>query len=53
VDGLAASGGDVVRIDPSSGRVTARVGVGPRIFNLAAAPGAVWAVSNLDGTRGR
>jgi copper transport protein len=58
--GLAAAGGsvwvgglggsDVLRVDPSSGKVVARVDVGPRVFNLASAPGAVWAVSNALGT---
>src|SRR4051794_12425780 len=45
--GLA--GGDVVRIDPGSGKVTKRIPVGFRIFNLASAPGAVWAVDNTMG----
>ena len=44
------SSGDVLRIDPASGRVLARVGAGARIFNLAAAPGAVWAVGNVSDT---
>ncbi|MDX6474911.1 MAG: hypothetical protein QOH95_422 [Gaiellaceae bacterium] len=55
--GLASSGGsiwagglalgDVVRIDPSSGKVLSRVNIGARVFNLASAPGAVWAIANL------
>ncbi|HZP74448.1 MAG TPA: hypothetical protein VFA97_13840 [Gaiellaceae bacterium] len=61
--GLAASGGsvwvgglggnDVLRIDPSTGKVVLRVPVGPRVFNLAAAPNAVWAVSNVGGSVSR
>ncbi len=46
----ALQGGDVVRIDPSTGTVTKRIPVGFRIFNLASAPGAVWAVDNTLGT---
>jgi glutamine cyclotransferase len=55
--GLASSGGsvwagglaigDVLRIDPQTGKVVQRVNVGARVFNVAAAPGAVWAVGNL------
>jgi YVTN family beta-propeller protein len=55
--GLASAGGsvwagglslgDVVRLDPASGKVTKRISVGARVFNLAVAPGAVWAVANL------
>jgi YVTN family beta-propeller protein len=58
--GLAAGGGsvwagsltsgDVLRIDPASGKVVARVKAGARIFNLASAPGAVWAVGNVSDT---
>ena len=33
--------------------VTKRVEVGPRVFNLAPAPGAVWAISNTLGTASR
>jgi DNA-binding beta-propeller fold protein YncE len=61
--GLAAGGGsiwagglglgDVVRIDPASGKVTKRINVGARVFNLASAPGAVWAVANLTSTASR
>ncbi len=61
--GLAASGGsiwagglaigDVLRIDPASGKVTQRISVGARVFNLAAAPGAIWAVANLSSTATR
>lgn len=57
--GLAASGGsvwtgtltsgDVIRIDPGSGKVTKRLNVGVRIFNLAVEPGAIWAVDNALG----
>jgi streptogramin lyase len=57
--GLASSGGsvwaggvaigDVLRIDPETGKVVQRVNVGARVLNLAAAPGAVWAVGNLTG----
>jgi streptogramin lyase len=42
--------GDVIRVDPASGRVLARLTVGARIFNLAAAPGAVWAIDNALST---
>jgi DNA-binding beta-propeller fold protein YncE len=58
--GLASAGGnvwagglalgDVVRIDPKSGKVTKRINIGARVFNVAAAPGAVWAVANLSST---
>ena len=58
--GLASSGGsvwagglalgDVLRIDPSTGKVVSRIAIGARVFNLAAAPGAVWAVANITGT---
>lgn len=58
--GLAASGGsvwtgsltsgDVIRIDPSTGKVLKRIPAGVRVFNLVAAPGAVWAVGNASGT---
>ena len=51
VGGLAL--GDVVRIDPASGKVTKRINVGARVFNLASAPGAVWAVANLSSTVSR
>jgi streptogramin lyase len=61
--GLASSGGsvwagglaigDVLRIDPESGKVLSRVNVGSRVFNLASAPGAVWAVANISGTATR
>jgi streptogramin lyase len=44
VGGLGS--GDVIRVDPSNGKVVKRVTVGARIFNLASAPGAVWAVDN-------
>jgi len=44
------SSGDVLRIDPDSGKVVGRITAGARIFNLAAAPGAVWAVGNASGT---
>jgi DNA-binding beta-propeller fold protein YncE len=45
--------GDVLRVDPASGRVVGRVNIGARVFNLAAAPGAVWAVANISGTVSR
>ena len=58
--GLAAGGGsvwvgglgsgDVIRVDPASGKVLARITVGARVFNLAAAPGAVWAIDNALST---
>jgi DNA-binding beta-propeller fold protein YncE len=51
VGGLAL--GDVVRIDPGSGKVLTRVNVGARVFNLASAPGAIWAVANLTSTATR
>ncbi len=61
--GLASAGGsvwagglalgDVVRIDPASGKVMKRINVGARVFNLAVAPGAVWAVANLTSTASR
>lgn len=61
--GLASSGGsvwvgglaigDVLRIDPETGRVVSRISVGARVFNLASAPSAVWAVANITGTATR
>jgi streptogramin lyase len=51
VGGLA--GGDVVQIDPASGKVVRRINVGARVFNLASAPDAVWAVANLSSTATR
>jgi streptogramin lyase len=61
--GLASSGGsiwagglavgDVVQIDPASGKIVRRINVGSRVFNLASAPGAVWAVANLSSTATR
>ena len=42
--------GDVIRVDPATGKVLARVTVGARVFNLAAAPGAVWAIDNALST---
>ena len=51
VGGLSA--GDVLRVDPASGRVVAKVAAGPRIFNLAAGGGAIWAVSNALNTLSR
>jgi glutamine cyclotransferase len=47
------SSGDVLRIDPKTGKVLARISAGARIFNLASAPGAVWAVGNTSGTVAR
>jgi streptogramin lyase len=40
--------GDVLRIDPATGKVVGRTYVGARVFSLAAAPGAVWAVGNVS-----
>jgi virginiamycin B lyase len=61
--GLASSGGsiwagglalgDVVQLDPATGKIVRRVNVGARVFNLAAAPNAVWAVANLSSTATR
>src|SRR4051812_50065244 len=58
--GLAASGGsvwvgglgsgDVIRVDPATGKVVKRITVGARVFNLAAAPGAIWAIDNALST---
>src|SRR3954454_4132484 len=58
--GLAASGGsvwagsltsgDVIRINPKTGKVTKRVPAGIRVFNLVAAPGSVWAIGNVSST---
>jgi streptogramin lyase len=48
VGGLGS--GDVIRVDPASGKVVKRVTIGARVFNLAAAPGAVWAVDNALST---
>jgi DNA-binding beta-propeller fold protein YncE len=39
-------GGNVLRVDPETGRTVKEVRAGPRIFNLAAGGGSVWAVSN-------
>jgi DNA-binding beta-propeller fold protein YncE len=61
--GLAAAGGsvwvggldrgDVVRVDPKTGKVLQRVSIGVRVFNLASASGAVWAVANFTQTAAR
>lgn len=48
VGGLGS--GDVIRIDPATGRILKRITVGARVFNLAAAPGAVWAIDNALST---
>jgi hypothetical protein len=48
VGGLGS--GDVIRVDPATGKVLTRVTVGARVFNLAAAPGAIWAVDNALST---
>ena len=48
VGGLGS--GDVIRVDPGSGKLLARVTVGARVFNLAAAPGAIWAIDNALST---
>jgi streptogramin lyase len=45
--------GDVLRLDPATGKVLSRVPIGVRTFNLAAAPGAVWGLSNLTSTAAR
>jgi DNA-binding beta-propeller fold protein YncE len=45
--------GDVLRIDPSTGKVLQRVSIGARAFNLAAAPGAIWGIANLTNTAAR
>jgi streptogramin lyase len=61
--GLAAGGGsvwagglgsgNVLRLDPGSGRVLARISIGARVFNLASAPGAIWGIANLTSTAAR
>ena len=61
--GLAAAGGsvwvggldrgDVVRVDPETGKVLGRVSIGVRVFNLVSAPGAVWAIANFTQTAAR
>jgi len=61
--GLAAGGGsvwagglgsgDVLRIDPATGKILQRVSIGARAFNLAAAPGAIWGIANLTNTAAR
>ena len=61
--GLASSGGsvwvgglgsgNVLRLDPATGKVRSRVSIGARVFNLAAAPGAVWGIANLTNTAAR
>lgn len=48
VGGLAS--GDVIRVDPATGKIVKRIAVGARVFNLAAAPGAVWAIDNALST---
>ena len=48
VGGLGS--GDVIRVDPASGKVLERVAIGARVFNLAAAPGAIWAIDNALST---
>jgi DNA-binding beta-propeller fold protein YncE len=48
VGGLGS--GDVIRIDPATGKIVKRITVGARVFNLAAAPGAVWAIDNALST---
>ncbi|HEX4527036.1 MAG TPA: hypothetical protein VH108_09900 [Gaiellaceae bacterium] len=45
--------GDVLRIDPATGKVLQRVSIGARAFNLAAAPGAIWGIANLTNTAAR
>lgn len=61
--GLASSGGsvwagglgsgNVLRIDPATGKVLQRISIGARVFNLATAPGAVWGIANLTNTATR
>ncbi len=51
VGGLGS--GNVLRVDPASGKIRARISIGARVFNLAAAPGAVWGVANLTNTAAR
>ena len=51
VGGLGS--GNVLRIDPASGKVLTRISIGARVFNLAAAPGAVWGIGNLTNTAAR
>lgn len=48
VGGLGS--GDVIRVDPATGKIVKRITVGARVFNLAAAPGAVWAIDNALST---
>lgn len=48
VGGLGS--GDVIRVDPATGKILKRITVGARVFNLAAAPGAVWAIDNALST---
>jgi streptogramin lyase len=48
VGGLGS--GDVIRIDPATGKVVKRISVGARVFNLAAAPSAIWAIDNALAT---
>jgi DNA-binding beta-propeller fold protein YncE len=47
------SSGEVLRIDPATGKVTKRIPAGVRVFNLAAAPGSVWAIANGTSTVSR
>jgi YVTN family beta-propeller protein len=42
--------GSVVRIDPSTARVTASVGTGRGVHTLAAMPGELWVTNRRDGT---
>ena len=48
VGGLGS--GDVIRIDPATGKIVKRISVGARVFNLAAASGAIWAIDNALST---
>jgi DNA-binding beta-propeller fold protein YncE len=48
VGGLGS--GEVIRVDPASGKIVKRITVGARVFNLATAPGAIWAIDNALST---
>jgi len=45
--------GEVLRIDPATGHVTARIGVGHQPTGLAIGEGAVWVVNKADATVSR
>src|SRR3954454_341258 len=42
--------GEVIRVDPASGKIVKRITVGARVFSLAPAPGAIWAIDNALST---